>query len=354
MSHRILVIEDETGIRENLREMLEAEGFAVEEADCGVDGIRHAVSDPPDLVVCDVMMPGKDGFEVLADLRGREATSHLPFLFLTARADRGSLRKGMELGAEDYLTKPFSRTELLAAVRTRLQRSESLAGIYRRQLGTLRNTLSRALPHELLTPLNGILGLSGILVQEYETMRRGEMLDIARGIADSGESLHRLVRRFLCYAEMEMAQLDPSVRDRLRSRGCVESESVLRKVLEPISGIRLEIHGFLAPAIVAEHFEVLLREIVLPGERYDSAVVDVEAGRWSLQLRFAPDNEATRDLGDDGSDFGRSLLATAGHVYDAGFELLPGGGKRFSLPSSRAPNQDPTPGPGAESPVFPA
>lgn len=354
MSHRILVIEDETGIRENLREMLEAEGFAVEEAECGSDGIRQALSNPPDLVVCDVMMPGKDGFEVLADLRGREATNHLPFLFLTARADRGSLRKGMELGAEDYLTKPFSRTELLAAVRTRLRRSESLAGIYRRQLGTLRNTLSRALPHELLTPLNGILGLSGILVQEYETMRRGEMLDIARGIADSGEALHRLVRRFLCYAEMEMAQLDPSVRQRLRARGCDEAETILRKVLAPFSGIRIEIRGFRPPAIVAEHLEVLLREIVLPGERYAHAVVDAETGNWNLLLRFAPDSDAPRELGDDGSDLGRSLVATARQVYDATFEAIPDEGKRFVLPLAGPVDAIATGAPTPETPVFPA
>ena len=333
MNRRILVIEDETGIRENLREMLEAEGFEIREAETGVDGIRQAVSDPPHLVVCDVMMPGMDGFEVLAKLRAHEATSHLPFLFLTARADRGSLRKGMELGAEDYLTKPFSRNELLAAVRTRLDRSESLATTYRRQLGALRNTLTRALPHEILTPLNGILGLSGILVQEYETMQRNEMLDIARGIADSGESLHRLVRRFLCYSEMEMAQLDPKLSRRLRDSSCDDAVEMLRKVTGHLPDFAIEVETADIPAIVPEHLEVLLRELFHGDESFDRATVKSCESRWVLSLHKTHDGRFHLPEADDGSDLARAITAAAANVYGAQVERLPSGEKILSLPS---------------------
>jgi DNA-binding response OmpR family regulator len=339
MKRRILVIEDETGIRENLREMLEAEGFEIREAETGVDGIRQAVSDPPDLVVCDVMMPGKDGFEVLAELRSRESTGHLPFLFLTARADRGSLRKGMELGAEDYLTKPFSRHELLAAVRTRLDRAESLAATYRRQLGTLRNTLSRALPHEILTPLNGILGLSGILVQEYETMQRNEMLDIARGIADSGESLHRLVRRFLCYSEMEMARLDPALLGRLRDSTCDGAVDILRKASAHLPGLEIEVETSEAPAIVPEHFEVLLRELLPEPESFDRATVKSRESRWVLSLHKTTDGCFALPAVDDGSDLSRAIATAAGSVYDARLERLPSGERILSLPAGNSQNR---------------
>ncbi|MEK7391430.1 MAG: response regulator [Fibrobacterota bacterium] len=332
MSHRILVIEDEAGIRDNLREMLEAEGFDVDEAESGLDGIRQALARLPDLVVCDVMMPVKDGFEVLADLRGRESTSHLPFLFLTARADRGSLRKGMELGAEDYLTKPFSRTELLAAVRTRLDRAESLAATYRRQLGTLRNTLSRALPHELLTPLNGILGLSGILVSEYETVHRGEMLDIAKGISDSGEALHRLVRRFLCYAEMEMALLDPAVRDRLRGHASTEIENLLKKSTAHLPNLRITIRTKTSPAIAPDHLEVLLREILDLEHHFDEATIDDREGRWILTLHDFTPPESSMGLGDDGSDLSRALLSSACRVYDAVLDRSTHGERTLSIP----------------------
>ena len=334
MRHRILVIENETCIRENPREMLEAEGFRVDEADSGEDGIRQAMEEPPDLVVCDVMMPGKDGFEVLAELRNHESTIHLPFLFLTARADRGSLRKGMELGAEDYLTKPFSRTELLAAVRTRLTRAESLAATYRRQLGTLRNTLSRALPHELLTPLNGILGLSGILVEEYETVHRGEMLDIAKGISDSGEALHRLVRRFLCYAEMEMAQLDPVLRNRLRSHSCDGSEAILRKVASHLAGLQVSVKTQASPAIASDHLEVLLREILTVNDSFDQAILETRQGRWILTLRNSMPPESSVGLRDDGSDLARALISTACRVYDATLERSAHGERILSIPEA--------------------
>jgi CheY-like chemotaxis protein len=335
MSHRILVIEDEKGIRENLRDMLEAEGFAVDEADCGAEGIRQALATSPDLVVCDVMMPGKDGFEVLADLRGRDSTSHLPFLFLTARADRGSLRKGMELGAEDYLTKPFTRTELLAAVRTRLDRAESLASTYRRQLGTLRNTLSRALPHELLTPLNGILGLSGILVTEYETVRRGDMLDIAKGISDSGEALHRLVRRFLCYAEMEMALLDPASRERLRGHAAHRVQSMLRKVAPHLPLLQISVKCDTDPAIASDHLEVLLREIISSDDHFDEAVIDEREGRWILCLRSTDPSVSSMGQVDDGSDLARALISTASRVYDVGVDRSVPGERSISIPSAR-------------------
>ena len=334
MKRRILIVEDETGIRENLREMLEAEGFAVSEADCGEDGIRQTLADPPHLVVCDVMMPGIDGFEVLAELRRREPTAHLPFLFLTARADRGSLRKGMELGAEDYLTKPFSRNELLAAVHTRLERAESLAASYRRQLGALRNTLARALPHELLTPLNGILGLSGILVQEYETVQRNEMLDLARGISDSGESLHFLVRRFLCYSEMEMAILDPELRSCLRASSCPEAPAILRKVTSHLPQLAITEQTTEIPAIVPEHLAVLLRELLPPRERFARVVVRASGGEWIVSLhKDAPEGFALPGR-DDGSDLARAIISVAAQVYGARLERLPSGEGILSLPIS--------------------
>jgi CheY-like chemotaxis protein len=287
---------------------------------------------PPDLVVCDVMMPGKDGFEVLAELRAHPSLSHLPFLFLTARADRGSLRKGMELGAEDYITKPFSRTEMLAAVRTRLDRAESLASTYRRQLGTLRNTLSRALPHELLTPLNGILGLSGILVTEYETLQRGDMLDIAKGISDSGETLHRLVRRFLCYAEMEMALLDPTVRDRLRTHSATAPETVIRNVVSHLPAVQISVNTAASPAIATDHLEILLREIVGLGAAFDQALIDEVEGRWILVLRNISPESSSTGLGDDGSDLARALIASACRVYDATLDRSKAGQRTLSIP----------------------
>ena len=123
---RILVVEDNPQIVRSLETILSLEGYEVLVANSGPDGVAAAVRERPDLILCDVMMPGFDGHEVLRRLRADGDAGLTPFIFVTARAERADQRAGMELGADDYLTKPFSREELLNAVRSRLERAEAL------------------------------------------------------------------------------------------------------------------------------------------------------------------------------------------------------------------------------------
>ena len=118
----ILVIEDELEIRSNLLELLELEGYSVISADNGMTGLLGAIEHTPDLIICDVMMPELDGHDVLRALRQEPKTVGIPFIFLTALANKEDIRKGMVLGADDYLTKPFTRSEVLTAVESRLQK----------------------------------------------------------------------------------------------------------------------------------------------------------------------------------------------------------------------------------------
>jgi DNA-binding NtrC family response regulator len=121
----VLVIEDDAAVRSNILDLLEAEGFTGIGATDGRQGVAMAVKHLPDLVICDVGMPGIDGFEVFEILSGQPSTAALPFIFLSARAERGDVRRGMSLGADDYLTKPFTRKELLDSIHTRLKRRRS-------------------------------------------------------------------------------------------------------------------------------------------------------------------------------------------------------------------------------------
>ncbi len=127
MKKKILVVEDEAMIRMNLTLMLKGEGYEVDSAENGRDGIEHAKSFMPDLIVSDVMMPELDGFGLLEALRAEARFADTPFIFLTALNDRSSMRRGMNLGADDFLNKPFTRDELLEAVNTRLKKHESTA-----------------------------------------------------------------------------------------------------------------------------------------------------------------------------------------------------------------------------------
>lgn len=124
---KILLIEDDPDIRRNLGLILKLEGFAVVSAVDGREGVRLAEDERPDLIVCDVMMPGLDGHGVIEALRARPLLAATPFLFLTARGARADVRTGMDLGADDYLVKPVGAEELLGAIRTRLARHQEIA-----------------------------------------------------------------------------------------------------------------------------------------------------------------------------------------------------------------------------------
>jgi CheY-like chemotaxis protein len=116
----LLVIEDEAPLRANLVRILSAEGYRVIAAADGDEGIRRVREARPDLVICDILMPLVDGFGVLASLRSRPETAAIPFIFLTASADKENLARGLRSGANDYVTKPFKIADLLAAVKRRL------------------------------------------------------------------------------------------------------------------------------------------------------------------------------------------------------------------------------------------
>jgi CheY-like chemotaxis protein len=116
----LLVIEDEVPLRANLVRILSAEGYRVIAAADGDEGIRRVREGRPDLVVCDILMPLVDGFGVLASLRSQPETAAIPFIFLTASADKEDLARGLRSGANEYVTKPFKIADLLAAVRRRL------------------------------------------------------------------------------------------------------------------------------------------------------------------------------------------------------------------------------------------
>lgn len=120
----ILIIEDQPDMRENIATILEMEGYAVLEAADGRAGLEAALEEKPDLILCDVMMPGMDGHQVLDELRRQPSIAGTPFIFLTARGEKRDLRQGMNLGADDYLTKPASASDLLDAISARLEREQ--------------------------------------------------------------------------------------------------------------------------------------------------------------------------------------------------------------------------------------
>lgn len=125
---RVLVIEDNEYVRENLREILELANYTVIAVEDGKIGLNFILQELPDLVICDIKMPQLDGFSLLKIIRSNPATTHIPVIILTSKAEYQDLRKGMNLGADDYITKPYDNTELLEVVELRIQRSNLTKG----------------------------------------------------------------------------------------------------------------------------------------------------------------------------------------------------------------------------------
>jgi CRP-like cAMP-binding protein/CheY-like chemotaxis protein len=143
MSKQVLIIEDNDDIRENIVEILELADFAVLQANNGKTGVDLAIKNKPDIILCDIMMPELDGYGVLYMLNKNPETATIPFIFLTAKAERLDLRKGMEMGADDYLTKPFDDIELLNAIETRLKKKEAQQSLYSNPLDRINGLLSK-------------------------------------------------------------------------------------------------------------------------------------------------------------------------------------------------------------------
>ncbi|RYM33997.1 response regulator [Brumimicrobium glaciale] len=127
---KILIIEDNRNARENITEILELANFKVYTAENGEIGLEKAKKIHPDVIICDIMMPGIDGYEVLSQLGKKSDTASIPFIFLTAKAEKTDRRKGMRLGADDYLTKPFSDTDLIEAIESRFKKHDFLKKEY--------------------------------------------------------------------------------------------------------------------------------------------------------------------------------------------------------------------------------
>ncbi len=148
---KILVVEDERVLQKNIIKILRLEGFEVMGADDGVSGVACARQESPDLIVCDVMMPEMDGYQMLQTLQEDVNTALIPFIFLTAKTDRSDMRQGFEMGADDYLVKPFDADELLRAIEARFKKQEVMVT----RLSSLSEELGRL--QEFLDAKDGLM-----------------------------------------------------------------------------------------------------------------------------------------------------------------------------------------------------
>lgn len=229
---KILVIEDEADIRESIIDILDLSNYVCKEAANGVEGVRKARASAPDLIICDVMMPELDGYGVLLELQNDPHTAMIPFVFLTAMAAHEDMRKGMALGADDYLIKPFTSDELLTAVAKRLEKYDLLYGATAKKTEGLQLYLNRSLSHELYTPISSIIGYIELLTSDFDNIDPIMEL-MLRHISISANRLYRLVENYLLHSQLMLAQQDEVVVEKLRQYSqCHNPDELIEQIAQ--------------------------------------------------------------------------------------------------------------------------
>jgi signal transduction histidine kinase len=274
--------------------------------------VELAKREIPDLVISDVMMPEMDGYDVLRALRTEEETASIPFIFLSAKADIAHIREGMNLGADDYLPKPFSIDELLKAVSTRLSKYEAHEKRSKQELEEVRLRIASSLPHEFRTPLAGLIGFAEMLknYKQFDDDTVNMMVDQVRGNA---ERLQRLVENFLLYAQIEMSILRTGTPRIFQAYRLITTQEIITSSVAEIASRnkrQSDIQGNVQSAILgltAQYLKKIAEELV------DNACKFSEEGSPILvEGTVTPDGFYTLRVKDEGRGLSKEDLENIG------------------------------------------
>lgn len=282
---KILVIEDTDNVRDNIVEILESEDYEVHSAENGKVGLEMAINIQPDLVLCDIMMPVMDGYETLKEMRKNVVTSTVPFVFLTAKNTRHDQRLGMELGADDYIPKPFTIEELVGAVSMRLKRSEEFKEKSEKKLNELTKNMGTPITDVINEPLKAIVGFSKMLMTEYSTMEKFEMAEFNQLIYKAGMKLNTIVGKSFLYYQLQALELD---KEKLSIKSNEDTKD-FKDLMEPaIQDMALEMKRNDDLMINLEN-----ANLKLPADLLKNAVLEVVENAFL----FSPKRSAVRVVG---------------------------------------------------------
>lgn len=265
---RVLVIEDTEDVRNNIIEILESEGFEALGAENGKIGIETAIQSNPDLILCDIMMPAMDGYEVLETLRKNVITSTTPFIFLTAKNTRDDQRRGMALGADDYIAKPFTIDELLDGINTRLKRAEDFRFKSEQKLNELTHSMGVPIARVINEPIKAVIGFSKMIMTEYPHMEKPEIAEFMSLIYNAGMKLNGIIHKTMLFYRLEaLAYRDEDLK------------SLQKQTTGPVKGQTATLCGNIASRLSRSN-DLLLHleadtDLALPKEMFDEALTQL-------------------------------------------------------------------------------
>ncbi|MEZ4668082.1 MAG: response regulator [Anaerolineae bacterium] len=207
----ILVVEDELDLRENIADMLTVNGYDVIQAEDGQIALQQLQSHQPSLVISDLMMPNMNGYDMLAEMRKIPGKDTIPFIFLTAITERAYFRQGMELGADDYLTKPFTYPELMAAVEARLNRQQKQAQHAAAEVDTLKKRLARVVTHELRSPISSIIMVQNLLSAQLDSLETNQIRELLETLQTGSYRMYHLAEQLSYLTQLDTGTLSPDV-----------------------------------------------------------------------------------------------------------------------------------------------
>ncbi|MFC1744546.1 response regulator [Candidatus Riflebacteria bacterium] len=292
---RILIIEDAEETRETVRTILGFEGFEVIEAENGIVGIEKALKILPDLILCDVNMPGKNGFEVQLELQNKPETAIIPLIFLSVRASRESQRRGMDLGAADYLSKPFTTEQLLSAINMCFKKKEQAQKEGEQRLAELGGNIIYSLPHELLTPMTVIQGAVSMLLAPGK-IKNEKRIRLAEKIGNASVRLKNQVKKFIQLAQLEILSNTPGIIETFARQKMTGIEKQVRTIAYAIAEKigregDLKINLLDAPIYFSEEdLEVVLNEVLENAFKFSPAATRItientlEEGNYALYI----------------------------------------------------------------------
>jgi len=205
---RILVVEDHEPLLTAIKGILEGEGYTVFTATDGEDGLQKMDNARPDLIVADIMMPRMDGYAFYETVRERPEWVPIPFIFLTAKAEKEDVRRGKDLGAEEYLTKPFDPQDLVVAVRSRLKRAHAIQGVSDARFDELKRQIVNVLGHELRTPLTYVRGYTELALEDIPSLEPKNLEDFLMGIKRGADRLYRLVEDLMYLIQLDTGRVE--------------------------------------------------------------------------------------------------------------------------------------------------
>jgi K+-sensing histidine kinase KdpD len=200
---RILLIDDSEFILESTSTLLMFENYDVVTASDGQSGIDTALKESPDLIICDVSMPGLSGYDVVTAIRANKTTATIPFIFLTAFTEKSKMREGMEKGANDYLTKPFTKKELISAIDSQWEKTNQIEDKIQTKVETVGKKLNYALPHEFRTVLSQLLGSANEIKNNIDSLEKKDIVEVCDQIVNVVNRLNRITDNFLLFTKLE-------------------------------------------------------------------------------------------------------------------------------------------------------